>query len=90
MLATYKTILQDTHTEGLLDSLASAILSSCGCLTTFSVHIGASRYYMEDESADGIKERTTNEQWKVIGKIMTLVTRVVSSLAVLQEITLSL
>ena len=44
MLATCDQILQDAHIEGLLDLLASAIISSCGRLVTFSVHIGTSRY----------------------------------------------
>ena len=53
--------------------LASAILSSCRCLVTFTIHIGTSRKYTEDESVDGIDERTTAEQWKVIGKIVVMV-----------------
>ena len=59
-------------------------------LVTFSVHIGTSRYYTDDEIVDGIEEHITDEQWKVIGKIMVLITRVLSGLVVLMEVTLSL
>ena len=92
MLATYDEILLDAPTEGLLDLLASAILGSCRRLTTFSVHIGTSRYYPKDKRDTGIEGRTTDGEWEweVIGQIMAMVIRVVSGLAVLKEDNLSL
>ena len=92
MLATYDEILLDAPIEGLLDLLASAILGSCRRLTTFSVHIGTSRYYPKDKRDTGIEGRTTDGEWEweVIGQIMAMVIRVVSGLAVLKEDNLSL
>ena len=90
MLATYDEILLDAPTEGLLDLLASAILGSCRRLTTFSVHIGTSRYYPKEKCDTGIEGRTTDGEWEVIGQIMAMVIRVVSGLAVLKEDNLSL
>ena len=79
MLATCDQTLWCAHTEGLLDSLTHAILHSCTQLETFSVHIETPRNYTEvARDEEGFEDSTTEEQWKVIGQIMLLVTEVAS------------
>ena len=72
-----------------MDSLDSTILKSYGRVASFSVHMRTSRCCTENVSMDGIKERTTAEQWKMVRQIMILVTRVVAGLVDLNEINLS-
>ena len=90
MIATSNKILKDAHTEGLLDSLVSALLVSCGYLASFGIHIATFRYCPEDVSNDAIEERTITEQWKVVGYILDLVTRLVAGLEELKYIFLSI
>ena len=64
MMATCDRILKDTHMEKLLDSLITVILVSCGCLSSFSIHLSNSWYFTEKGSDNDMEEHTMEEQWK--------------------------